>query len=400
MNRHTLGTGRTLSVVLTALTVLGAVEASAQCPVTELTSGLQFPLGITQSHQGNLLVSETGTLGVLHSGRISILDRYGHRRTLLDGLPSATNDVNEPAGPAGVFMRGRTLYVAIGIGDTIQAVETGSIARIANPHPSSPVFSSILAIHFSAAVEKITAGFSLATTDHQALANGEKLKLSNGDGDRIAIELIAKFPDFTPNPLPTLAANVRGVNPFDLVGIGDQLYVTDGGQNLLWQVDIPSRGFSVLTTFPNIANPLFNPTPPPPSLGGPIVEAVPTGIREFNGQLFVTLFRGFPFPPGTSVVEQIDPATGNHVPFITGLKTAIDVLPLTDDGETTDYLVLQHASGPVLSGPGLLMRVQASGGPPIVIANCLNRPTSMTRDEKTGALFVSEIVNGRVVVIP
>ena len=398
MNSHTLRTGL-LSTVTAAVAVLAAAEARAQCPVTEVTSGLQFPLGISQSNQGNLLVSETGTLGVLHSGRISILDRSGNSRTLLDGLPSATNDVNEPAGPAGLFMRGRTLYVAIGIGDTIQAVGAGSVARIANPNPSSPIFSSILAIHFSAAVEKVTAGFSLATTDHQVLANSEKLRLSNDDGDRIAIELIANFPDFTPNPLPTFAANVRGVNPFDLVGIGDQLYVTDGGQNLVWQVDIPTGGFWVLTSFPNIANPLFNPTPPPPSLGGPFVEAVPTGIREFNGQLLVTLFRGFPFPPGTSVVEQIDPATGNHVPFITGLKAAIDVLPLTDDGETTDHLVLQHASGPVLSGPGLLMRLQASGGPPIVITNCLNRPTSMTRDEKSGALFITEIVNGRVVVI-
>jgi len=120
-----------LSAVLAAVTVLATVEAGAQCPVTELTSDLQFPLGISQSKQGNLLVSETGTPGVLHSGRISILDRFGNRRTLLDGLPSATNDVNEPAGPAGLFVRGRTLYVAIGIGDTIQAVEAGSTARIA-----------------------------------------------------------------------------------------------------------------------------------------------------------------------------------------------------------------------------------------------------------------------------
>ena len=400
MNRHTLRTAPILSAVLAAVTVLATAEAGAQCAVAELTSGLRFPLGISLSNQGNLLVSETGTLGVVHSGRISILDRSGNRRTLLDGLPSATNDVNEPAGPAGLFMRGRTLYVAIGIGDTIQAVSAGSTTRIATQNPSSPIFSSILAIHFSAAVEKTTMGLSLATTDHQALANGEKVRLSNGEGDRVAIELVANFPDFTSNPLPTFAANVRGVNPFDLVAIGDQLYVTDGGQNLVWQVDIPTGGFQVLTSFPNIANPLFSATPPPPSLGGPFVEAVPTGIRELNGQLLVTLFRGFPFPPGTSVVEQIDPATGNHVPIITGLKTATDVLPHTDDGETTDYFVLQHASGPVLSGPGLLMRLQASGGPPILITNCLNRPTSMTRDERSGALFITEILNGRVVVIP
>ena len=223
MNRQTLRTARMLLTLVAAGTALAAVEAAAQCPVTELTSGLQFPLGISLSNQGNLLVSEAGTVGVLHSGRISVLDRSGNRRTLLDGLPSATNDVNEPAGPSGIFMRGRTLYVAIGIGDAIQTVAAGSPLRIANPNPSSPIFSSILAIHFSAAVEKITTGFSLVTRDHQALANGDGVRLSNGAGDKIAIELVANFPDFTPNPLPTFAANVRGVNPFALVGIGDRV---------------------------------------------------------------------------------------------------------------------------------------------------------------------------------
>ncbi len=79
-----------LSLTLVAATVLLAgAQASAQviCPVTELTSGLLRPIGITQSNQDNLLVSETGTTA-LHSGRISIVDLDGHRRTLLDRLPS------------------------------------------------------------------------------------------------------------------------------------------------------------------------------------------------------------------------------------------------------------------------------------------------------------------------
>ena len=42
------------------------------------------------TNQGNLLVSETGTT-TLHSGRISIVDQNGNRRTLLEGLPSAIN---------------------------------------------------------------------------------------------------------------------------------------------------------------------------------------------------------------------------------------------------------------------------------------------------------------------
>jgi hypothetical protein len=98
---------------------LAGAQASAQaiCPVTELTSGLQLPLGITQSNQRNLLVSESGPRGTTNTGRVTILGLDGARRTLLAGLPSGPNDVGDPSGPAGLFLRGRTLYVAIGMGD-------------------------------------------------------------------------------------------------------------------------------------------------------------------------------------------------------------------------------------------------------------------------------------------
>ena len=392
-----------------AITLFAGLQASAQCPVTEVTSGLQIPLGITQSNQGNLIVSETGTRA-LHSGRISIVDRFGTRRTLLGGLPSAINDVNEPSGPAGVFMRGRTLYVAIGIGDTIIAGPPGSGTAFANPNPSAPIFSSILAIHFSSNVERTTAGFALTPADFQTLANGQKVTLSAG-GDKITVELVANFPDFTPNPPPP--ANVRGSNPFDLVAVGNQLYVTDGGQNLVHRVNINSGAFSTLVVFPNVPNPLFG------TIGGPTVEAVPTGIRYFDGQLLVTLFRGFPFPP-VSVVEQVNPTTGAHAPLITGRKTAIDVLAIgnndnedgdnenNQDGENadTDYLVLQHASGPgPMTPPGVLLRFDTPSSPPTVVANCLTRPTSMTLDRKTRKLYITELGPppagpGRLVSVP
>ena len=90
--------------------------------------------------------------------------------TLVDGLPSATNDVGDPSGPAGVFMRGRTLYVAVGIGDNVLA---GPVPRtqVANPelHPL-PIFSSVLAVHFSVDTERITSGFTLTADDQAALA--------------------------------------------------------------------------------------------------------------------------------------------------------------------------------------------------------------------------------------
>jgi len=379
-------------MALVAATVLLSVPSTmAQC--SEVISGLRRPLGITQSNQNNLIVSETGTLGELHSGRISIVDPGGSRRTLLSGLPSATSDVGEPSGPSGVYLRGRTLYVVIGVGNTFLP------SGIPNPNPSSPIFSSLLAIHFSANVENTTTGFTLTPANQQTLASGGRVTLSNGGG-RIKVQLIANFPDFTSGD-PFTTTGFRNVNPFDVVVVGDQAYVTDGGQNLVWQVDIATGTFSALVTFPRIPNPLFvNPNPPPPSIGGPFLEAVPTGIAYSDGHLLVTLFRGFPFPPNVSVVEQIDPLTGNHSPFITGLRTAIDVIPTTEGGET-HYLVLQHTSGttilPPFTGPGLVLHFDTPAGPPTVVTNCLTRPTSMTFDEKAGLLYVTEL-GGRLVL--
>ena len=374
-----------LVVTLTTLLLAGA-EARAQCPPEVVTSGLRLPLGITQSNQDNLLVSETGTR-VSHTGRISIVGLDGTRRTLLDGLPSGISDANDPSGPAGLFLRGRTLYVAIGIGDTQLP------GFVPNPNPSSPIFSSVLAIHFSAHVEKTTGGLTLSLADQQALAGGQKVTLSNGGGDRVTVELVANFPDNTPDV--TTPTGFRGSNPYDLIAVGDQLYVTDGGRNLVWQVDIKSGAFSVLTTFPPVPNPL--------PFGPPVVEAVPTGISYSDGQLLVTLFRGFPFPAGTSVVEQVNPLTGDHAPFISGLRTAIDVLAIRGRGDT-DYLVLQHSAAggaplPPFANPGRLLRFESPGDAPTVIADCLTRPTSMTLDEKTGTLYVTEFA-GRVVAIP
>jgi len=371
---------------MTAQAFLSTATAMAQC--SEVISGLRTPLGITQSNQNNLIVSESGTLGVLQTGRISIVDPNGSRHTLLDGLPSGTNDAGDSSGPAGVVMRGRTLYVVIGLGNTFL------VGGLPNPNPASPIFSSVLAIHFSASVEKKTLqGFTLPFSAQQTLASGQKLTLSNVEGDKITVELIANFPDFTIDP--TTLSGFRNVNPFDLVVVGDQIYVTDGGQNLVWQLDIATRTFSTLATFPNVGNPL--------PIGAPTVEAVPTGIAYSDGRLLVTLFRGFPFPPGISVVEQIDPLTGAHAPFITGLKTALDVIPKRE-GSETHYLVLQHTSGvgppflPPFTRPGLVLHFDTPAGPPTVVTNCLTRPTSMALDEKTGLLYVTQF-GGRIVQI-
>lgn len=387
----------TFPALLAGTMMLAGMDAGAQCPVTELASGLQLPLGITQSNQGNLIVSETGT-STPNTGRISIVDLDGNRRTLLDGLPSGLNDIGEPSGPAGVFLRGRTLYVAIGVGD---AVIAGPIptTHLPNPNPpSSPLFSSVLAVHFSSHVEKTTEGFTLSLDDQEALADGERVELSNGHGDKATVELVADFVNFVPNPFAPFEGAVRASNPFDLVAVGNSLYVTDGSRNLVWEVGIQSGAISELTLFAATSNPF--------PVGGPFIEPVPTGIAYSDGQLLVSLFTGVPFGPGASRVVAVDPKTGAQTPVITGLKTAIETLPIRDRADT-DWLVLQHASEGLFFGSGgSLLRFETPASAPTVVAGgpaeapfCLTRPTSMTLDEKTGTLYVTEL-GGRIVAIP
>ena len=380
------------ALLAVAVALFGPADAGAQvCPGTTLTTELLRPMGIAASNQGNLIVSETGT-STAHSGRISILDSGGARRTLIDGLPSGISDVGDPAGPAGIIMRGRTVYVLMSIGDTVlpSSVPTRNLA---NPNPSSQIFSSVLAIHLSANVEKSTAGFTLSVADQQTLAAGGRVTLSNGGGDTIAIEVVANFPDYVPDPIPgNPAPIVRGSNPFALAIAGSRLYVTDGGRNLVWDVDLASGAFSVLATFPQVANPV-------PGFA-PMIDAVPTGIEYVDGELLVTLFRGVPFPAGTSTVMRIDPTTGAQAPLISGLKTAIGVSQ-SDLAGSGGYLVLQHSSGPApfFAGPGVLLAFASPAAAPQTLANCLTRPTTMWVDEQSGIVYVAELLSGRIVAL-
>ena len=351
-----------------------APRADAQCSI--VYSGLEGPVSIVQSNTGNLLVSESGS-PTPNTGRISLV-KNGQQRTLLSGLPSGINDQGGVSGPAGLFMRGRTLYVAISAGDAaVAGMSPGSI--VANPAPSSPIFSSVLAVHLSSREEDLATGFMLTFADQHTLADGRKVILSNSGGDKMTVELVADFPDF----LPGVDPNIAHSNPFALVAVADQLYVTDGGENKIWRIDLSTGSFQTLTGFSDVSNP----------------DAVPTGITYSQGGLLVTFFRGFPFAPGTSVVERIDPVTGSHQEFITGLTTAIDIATAGDRGNT-DYLVLQLSSvgGPSLGGPGLVLGYASAHASGAILANCLTLPTAMTLDQHTGTLYVTELI-GNVVAV-
>ncbi len=376
-----------------------AALAAGQC--SPLASGLRTPMDVEATAAGTLFVAEAGT-AARHAGRISMVGVDGVLRTLIDGMPSAPAANSEPTGPSGLHMRGRTLFVAIGEGDVAvfgrnaqgQVIPGTTVPNPAGP--SSPLFSSVLALHFSAATERGSGGFVLTRAQHDELAAGERVELVNAVGQRLTVERVADFPDSAPVPLPQLATNVALSNPYKLVEKDGKLFVTDGGRNLVWSVDLPSGEVGVAVAFPPIPNPLFGIVP----AGGPTLQAVPTGIASLGDELLVTLFRGVPFPPGTSTVQKVWPITGADTLYIGGLKTAIAVLPLPDRwGAGT--LVMQHASvGPFFGSPGQLLHFALPTSPPSLLADCMTRPTGLAQDRRSGRLYATELEGRLIEIVP
>jgi hypothetical protein len=389
---------------------LAAAHARAQS-VSVFVGGLKAPTRIVMTAKGNLLVTESGDGP--NAGRLSVIDRQTRqRRTILDGLPAGPSAEGGISGPSGLAVQGRTVYVTIGAGD---AVEAGPAPGSEKPkaNPSSPLLSSLLAVRVPANVEELTAGFTLTAADHAALKGGERLALSNGAGDRLTVELIADFPDYTAEPRPDFAENVRVSNPFGVAAGGNLVYVVDASQNVVRVVGADSGAYSTLSTFAQYTNPL--------PFGPPKIDAVPDSVRLFGDRLLVTTLTGFPFPAGVAQVRQVNLATGEQSALINGLTTAIDVLPVRtppahgegapplasnaarkgggkvaplEDRE--NFFVLRISDQMLQNAPGRLLLYDSPNEGPVTLAAPLVGPTGLARDPKNGDIFITSIFTGLV----
>ncbi|MCW5555257.1 MAG: ScyD/ScyE family protein [Verrucomicrobiae bacterium] len=382
---------RRTQIIALTLGLLGAALAgSAQTPcpgVKTFATGLLAPSKIIQTPRGDFIVAENGP-EIPNHGRVSIVDQRGKRRTLLEGLPSARTFVGDFNGTTGVWLEGRTLFVLNGQCDVTLAGPVPVTER-ANPTPSSPLFSSVLAIHFSAAMEEATTGVTLTLADHQALKAGQRLIRADARGQRMLIQLVADFPDYAPELRPNFADNVRHSHPYGVVGHGRHLYIVDAGFNNVHKVNVLSAEYETLASFAPTPNPLPGP---------PFIENVPTSIRWDGNQLAVTLLSGGPFfIPGYSQVQHVDPRTGAITPLLTGLSSAIDITPLRGCDE--DYLTLEHNLTFPVPGPGRLQYFAAPDAQPVVLADCLTTPTSMVLDRRGARLVVTELATGRLVTL-
>lgn len=374
-----------LATLTTLTLMLTGINASAQSATTSVfAAGLRAPTKIITSPKGNLVVAEQGNGP--NTGRISILDLNGNRRTLLDGLPSGiAPPENAPSGPAGLAFRGRTLFVVIGQGD---ATLSGPIpgTDVPNPNPSSPFCSSVLSVRLSPQAEETTQGFTMTFDDQLALQNRGFVKLTDAAGNQLLIEVVINFPDFT-SDFPSSA--VRPSNPFGIVVKGNILYVVDAGQNAVYEVDSEAGSYRTLIRFQARQNPL--------PIGPPFIDAVPNSIRLVGKSLLVSFLTGFPFPAGLADVRKIRLVNTANEPFIGGLNSAIDVLPVKNASGGDQFYTLEFSADMLANTPGRLSRFSPEDGSLTVLVSNLISPTSLTQDPVTGDLFVTQIFPGLIV---
>ena len=322
--------------------------------------------------RGNLLVAEQGNGP--NTGRISVIDRNtGARRTIISGLPSGINRVGgeaSPSGPDGLALDGVTLFITIGSGDsTVPGPGPGT--EQANGSPSSPLFSSVIAIDLAQPPDDLVGGLTVSLADQFTLKSSQAVNLGTGQNS-VRLRLVTDFPDYRFEARPDFSGNVRSSNPFGIVVRGDTLYVVDASWNSIRTVNKITGTNSTLVEFPLIANPT-------PAVGGPTVEPVPDSIHFVDGLLYVSTLTGFPFPPGSSRVYSVDPSTGTTKPVSIGLTSAIDNATYRDASGGTTSLVLEFSTNTLANAPGALLLEQPVQDKVLILSGLIT-PTSMAVD--------------------
>jgi hypothetical protein len=362
-----------------ALMAVIAPDASGQTLVME---GLQFPQRLIFSPGGNLLVSEGGTTQP-NTARISSVSRQGTRRSLIEGLPGSPSHGIPAFGPGGMALDGRTLYVAIGEGDT----NVGPPFVINLEGPSSPIFHSIVQIRFSADVDAIHSAFSLAQVHHWALLDGHDVSLTNASGDRATVRLLTAFRPLVRNVIGG-AGRTRVSDPYSLwlEPGGTTLYVVDSASETVMKVNTDTGRSVVLTR--------FQPDERPTAAGPQFVDNVPTAICPVDGGFLVSFLTANPYPQGGSSVRMWKPDDGawsRPSTVVNGLTMTNDMICQRTAGGMFRVITVEYSVDPanrnVPSG-----RIQMfEGGGTRVLADKLLLPVSIAQDPSGGDLYFATL---------
>ena len=324
--------------------VPGSPSAKKDAPVTTASvsvvmSGLDSPRGLAWGPEGALYVAEAGNTSVpgpcvesprgpiCYSGTGGISRLYkGEQERVASGLPSTYRaQTVDIGGPTDISFQGKgNAYVTIGWG-----AEPDLRAGLG---PLGQPFGHLIRV----------------------MPNG-KWSL---EADIAAFEQAN-------NP----AGGPIDSNPYGVLAEPGRQFVADAGGNSILEVTA-NGAVSLVTILPKTA-------------GGS--EPVPTEVvRGPDGALYVSQLTGAPFVAGAASIWRLVPGQAPQI-YATGFKTITD-FDFAPDGSL--YLI-QYASAPTFfGGPGLLIRIPAGGGTPVVVNSSLTNPTGVLVGAD-GAIYVS-----------
>jgi hypothetical protein len=192
-------------------------------------------------------------------------------------------------------------------------------------------------------------------------------------GQLVHLAAIGDWRNFADVAAHELAVNPGGgpidSNPYGVLAEAGSRVVVDAGGNSLLRI-AANGDVSTLAVFP--------------SRPGRPTDSVPTSVTVGpDGAYYVGELTGVPFAVGAARVYRVVPGQAPEV-MHAGFTAIIDI----DFGPDGSLYVLQHATGPGLSGNGALIRVAPDGTRTTLASEGLLRPTSV-RVGDDGAIYVS-----------
>jgi hypothetical protein len=321
-----------LAMLLVALTGWLAADhppATAH-DFTVVMQALDNPRGLAFGDDGALYVAEAGRGGdgpcislrglpPVCAGRTGAVTRLyqGVQHRIVTDLPSYAPDGGEGAtGPHDVSVRDRAIYVTLGLG-------------------GDP---------------------TLTTSAIRAALDADLgwLIRARRDGTWRKVADLAGYEEAT-NP----DGGLPDSNPYGLRAGVSSRYVTDAGGNALLRVSDDGE-ITTRAVFESRAH-------------GRATDAVPTAVTLGpDGAYYVGELTGAPFTVGAARVYRVVPGQEPEI-FLEGFTAIIDLT----FGPDCSLYVLQHATGPGLTGPGALIRSAPDGTRTVLASEGLIKPTAV-----------------------
>ena len=337
MNRRHLK-ARALLMLTGAALLAGCDLLAAPTPagtMTVVASGFNGPQGVLALNDGSVLVSEDG-LGGSTSFTAPGLDgkpapaSFGPSARLVKVMPDGTQSV----------LASLLSVDPPGVGPT----GGGKIARIGSDlYVDDGIWN---------------AGYSVARPDRAASV----LKVSGGVATELS-NLYAFEVANNPDGVPAAQGGIDS-HPYGLTaGPDGRLYVADAGANALLKVDPATGAVSLVAKLSGLT--------------GTKEQAVPTGVTfGKDGNAYVSLLSGFPFPAGASRVVRV--VNGVASDFAAGMTMLTSVVRGPDDLlYVTSFAAVDITQpNPYLPGTGQLIRLKADGSKE-VLKTALNYPTAI-----------------------